>query len=120
MSNCRVVAPGASKRVPTKILKHCLPGIFFSKHGQWSLSDISVELFLVLTIAIMANIEVPPGDNIHSYHQTLVTEKCSAPGLIVCAPGVKYVDTHALGVSHYCPGSNPGRGHVRKLPVTSG
>ena len=40
-----------------------------------------------------ANIVVPPGDNIHSYHLTMVTKNYCAPGLIDCALGLKYLDT---------------------------
>ena len=80
-----------------------------TKHGQLGLSNISLEvslilyklylktintvhqLFLVLTIAVRANIVVPPGDNIHTHYRTMVTKNCCAPALIDCALGLKYL-----------------------------
>ena len=44
---------------------------------------------------MMANIVIPLGDEIHSYYQTMVTKNCCGPGIIDCAPGLKYVDTLA-------------------------
>ena len=35
---------------------------------------------------------VPPAVNIYSYYQTKVTKNCCAPGIIDCAPGLKYLD----------------------------
>ena len=85
-----------------------------TKLHQLSLSDISLELFLiqivienqwtpfnktmywlvlVFTNAKWAYKVVAPCDNIHSYHRTTVTNDCCAPGLIDCAPCLKYLDT---------------------------
>ena len=75
----------------------------FTKHDQLSLSNISHELcliqivfknqwtpfsitafwlVLISTIAICANIVVPPGDSIHIYYRNTTTKKCCAPGAL--------------------------------------
>ena len=81
-------ATEVSKRATNKKYKALKKTEFFAEHDQLSLSDISLELFLiqivfesqltafsytvywlflVLTIAIRANIVVSPGYDIHSY-----------------------------------------------------
>ena len=58
--------------------------------NQWTpFSNTVYWLVLVLTIAIRANIVVPPDDNIHSYYRTMVTRNYCSPGLIDSAPGLK-------------------------------
>ena len=42
------------------------------------------------------------GNNINSYYRTSVTKNCRAPGLIGCAPGLKYLDTPASGIGPVC------------------